>query len=384
MTIWFHEGLPRSGKSYEAMVKHALEALKKGRKVITNIKGVNFEKIAELLGKTAAEVEALFIIVPWEDTPNIWKYLVPDAIVLLDEVQDFWPSTREKLGKEITEFITQHGHHGLDIVLMGQAHKDVHNIWRRRIDKLIYFVQKDAVGKPTEYYWTLYKQTQPDKFAKISSGSGKYDEKYFGIYKSHEDHTTNKEAYEDDRANIWNTPALKYGIPVAAVVGIGAVWFVIHFFTTPNAIAGGQQVDTARTAPAPVQPAVYSPPPGAASAVPASADFVGLETYTPPADFVQELFNKYRPRLSGLIYSGKKMFGKIDFYKDDDAHRRESMTFAALEDMGYSVEVREYGVEVSKGPKFFQVTAWPFDQYGAVPQRVQNSGLITGQQLEPM
>ena len=48
--IIFHEGLPRSGKSYEAMVKHVLEALKQGRKVFAYVEGLNHEKIAEVIG----------------------------------------------------------------------------------------------------------------------------------------------------------------------------------------------------------------------------------------------------------------------------------------------------------------------------------------------
>lgn len=44
----FHEGLPGSGKSYEALVSHIIPRLKDGRTVDAYIEGLNFEKIAEL------------------------------------------------------------------------------------------------------------------------------------------------------------------------------------------------------------------------------------------------------------------------------------------------------------------------------------------------
>ena len=48
--IVFHEGLPGSGKSYEACVMHIIPALKAGRDVLTNINGINHKKFAELTG----------------------------------------------------------------------------------------------------------------------------------------------------------------------------------------------------------------------------------------------------------------------------------------------------------------------------------------------
>lgn len=119
MTIWFHEGLPRSGKSYEAMVKHALPAIQNGRHVVTNIKGVNCEKIADVLDIPVQDVELLVTIIPWDKTTECYNYVQNDCLLLLDEVQDFWPATRDRLGKEITELITQHGQRGLDVILMG-------------------------------------------------------------------------------------------------------------------------------------------------------------------------------------------------------------------------------------------------------------------------
>lgn len=371
MTIWFHEGLPRSGKSYEAMVKHALPAIVAGRHVVTNIKGVNCEKIADVLDIPVQDVELLVTIIPWDKTPDCWRYVQNDCLLLLDEVQDFWPAVRDRLGKEITELITQHGQRGLDIILMGQSSKDCHALWRRRVDKLIYFVQKDAIGKPDQYAWQLFKQTAPDKFSKINSGGGKYDKKYFGVYSSHVEGTDNKEAYSDKRANIFSRPLFRFGFPAAGLVAVWAIWYLVHVFSTP-----GSMIKTASATTLPVVPPVV-----AQSAVVPAVVVVEppiLPVVVAPGDFLEALLRDYRPRLSAYLQGEKKLVGKIEFYMSDSQHRREVLSFDSIRDLGWNIEVKEYGVLISKGEKSYPVTPWPFDVVGQVPERVQQSGAITG------
>lgn len=376
MTIWFHEGLPRSGKSYEAMVKHALPAIQAGRCVVTNIKGVNCDKIAEVLNMPVQDVEALVVTIPWDKTTECFNYVKNDCLLLLDEVQDFWPATRDRLGKEITELITQHGQRGLDIILMGQSNKDCHALWRRRIDKLIYFVQKDAIGRPTEYAWQLFKQVSPDKFSKINGGGGKYEAKFFGVYSSHVDGTTNKTAYADSRANILKTPLFRFGFPAAGLVAIAAVWYIVHFLNTPNAMVKTANASTLPVASLPIS----RPPPGEVSDKAAASDLpAGFEPYVPPPDFLETLIKDYRPRLAAYIQGGEKLIGKIDFFMSDGQHRRDTLSFDSIRELGWNIEVKEFGVLISKGEKVYPITSWPFDLAGQVPQVVQHSGYITGQ-----
>ena len=53
----FHEGLPGSGKSFEAVVNQIIPALKKGRPVYAYINGLNHKKLAELTDKTEEEIK---------------------------------------------------------------------------------------------------------------------------------------------------------------------------------------------------------------------------------------------------------------------------------------------------------------------------------------
>jgi len=161
MAIFFHEGQPRSGKSYEAAAHVILPALKKGRAVKAYIEGLNHEKFAELAEIPVERCRELLYEIPEQDVLNIphlvysegWK----DCWVIIDELQDFFPSGNKKLDKTTTTFITRHGHEGIDILAMGQSLSDCHNLFKNRIQQKTQFTKQDAVGKPNSYMWTAYR-----------------------------------------------------------------------------------------------------------------------------------------------------------------------------------------------------------------------------------
>ncbi|WP_301886134.1 zonular occludens toxin domain-containing protein [Pseudomonas aeruginosa] len=61
MAIEYHEGLPGAGKSYEAVVFHIIPALKSRRSVVTNIRGMNYERLSELTGEPLEMIKLLLI-----------------------------------------------------------------------------------------------------------------------------------------------------------------------------------------------------------------------------------------------------------------------------------------------------------------------------------
>lgn len=58
--IFGHEGLPRSGKSLEAMV-HVVDSLRAGRIIVTNIHGIDHKSISEYLAIPLPTVQRLLI-----------------------------------------------------------------------------------------------------------------------------------------------------------------------------------------------------------------------------------------------------------------------------------------------------------------------------------
>lgn len=100
--IVFHEGLPGSGKSYEACVYHILPALKSGRRVVTNIEGINHTKFAELTGIPESMLRQWLICVYHPEIVDIDRRIEAqklsileqsgkDALIVIDEVQNLVP-----------------------------------------------------------------------------------------------------------------------------------------------------------------------------------------------------------------------------------------------------------------------------------------------------
>lgn len=234
--IIFHEGLPGSGKSYEALVKHIIPSLTKGRKVYARLNGFNFEKVSELTGKTVDELKALYTEITEEQVHTVYDLVENDCLLVLDELQNFFPSGRQKLSDEMTQFIAEHRHRGMDIICMGQALADCHTTWKRRIERKITFLKLSMVGLDNKYKWEMYQGSingvKGDVvFKKIKSGTEKYDSKYFGSYLSHQQTTDNTDVYSDDRVNIFKSKQFMFYIPIFLAVIAFAIYFLTSFFS---------------------------------------------------------------------------------------------------------------------------------------------------------
>lgn len=351
--IIFHEGLPRSGKSYEACINQIIPALKKGRKVYTNIDGVNrvqFAQVAELPIETVIE---LLHTIDKEHVKDVQNHVPNDSLVLLDELQDYFPAGKSTLDPGITEFVTQHGHRGIDIIAMGQDHRDCHMLWKRRIDQLFTFVKRDAVGMPNKYTWTAHKR-QGDKFIKVRSGVGEYDPKYFGLYKSHVEGVTSIDAHKDDRINILKSSVFTFWLPVFVVVLAVAIYYLYGFFHSTSMVKTPQTVQLKPETIAALSPPVIETKPLAAPS-PKQTKAVEYGTY------VENYLDNYRPRLAGLVISTdkKRMIAKIDFYEGQRII--ETLGTTEFTEFGYTVEQKSFGLLISKGGKSYPITSWPLD-----------------------
>lgn len=360
MAITFYEGLPGHFKSYSAMRDEVIPALAKGRKVVAYVEGLDHEKIAALAGITLDQCRELLVQIPREDVPKIYENVTKDALYVIDEVQNFWPSTRGALPPEITQFVTEHRHDGLDIVLMGQDCRDVHPLWRRRIELKIFFQNKAAIGKPMSYSATMQRATLKGKevvFENMTSISYEADPKYFGTYKSHTAETTNKETRVDDRSIVWNMPLFRRWLPMAGAVALFAVWYLWDFFH------GGLEKDLTKDKPA-LSAAARPPAPPAPPQVQAQQ----VIHQAPPApaeppDIIQELTSKYRPRFLGFIRAGSRQDGWIE-WRDSSTSVYQRLSFLDLSGLGWSVMTNPQGslAILTKGAARIVVTAWPVDR----------------------
>ncbi|WP_068637249.1 zonular occludens toxin domain-containing protein [Thauera butanivorans] len=357
--FFFHEGLPGSGKSYEAVTKHLIGALAKGRPVDAYVEGLDHAKLADLAGITEGRCRELLVTLTREQVPDVWKHSRDNALVFIDEMQNFWPSNKQKLGPEITQFITEHRHRGQDICGMGQDLRDVHAMWRRRCGQKVVFSKLDGLGRDGNYSYRLYKAVTPEKFELVSKGVGKYDEKFFGSYASHTSDDINTENYKDSRAVLWNTWQFRLGLPVFAVAVVAACWFLY------NALWGGEFMKQEKREPAhvidegPVHVYVPPVPPGRAP---------DAEPAPVPLDYVQEISIKWRPRLSGWIMMGSKMEGVVEWY-DSSLRQQERLSVQQLMKLGYKFEYSREMLWIRKDGFELLVTSWPMEAIGRLSQQ---------------
>lgn len=366
----FHEGLPGSGKSFAAMVDHIGPALKKGRKVFAYVEGLNHEKIAEALELPLETVQELLHQVQREHVPTIYEHVENDSLVVIDELQNFWPSGRQKLSPEIRQFVTEHRHRGLDVLCMGQALADCHTLWRRRIENRIVFSKLSALGSDKRYSWTMFKQTQPDSWESTTSGTGQYDPRYFGTYKSHTDGTENTEHYKDQRAVIWNSMAFKFGLPAVLIVAVLALWFVVKIFSSPDlGLTKAESRPGSKSAavePVRVSETVFKVENGKETVV--SHTDSGLAASPPPAQsrmamtlssHVAALMENHRVRLGAVVLSAKP---RVVIEWRDTANRVvETLESADLAILGWHVLLNPSGTlaVLSDGQAQHVVTPWP-------------------------
>lgn len=372
--IIFHEGLPGSGKSFEAMLSHIVPALKKGRKVFAYMEGLDHAKIAECAEISEDECRALLFQITREQVVNIHSLVENNSLVVIDELQNFWPSGRQRLDPEITQFVTEHRHRGLDLLTMGQVLNDCHALWKGRVDTKIVFRKLDAIGKAHEYKWVTYKRVDGGKFQELTSGKKPYDAKYFGTYASHTEDTTNTDTYVDERANVRNSKAWRM-IKIYSGVAVVAVAFVVWFFASGGGLAKkkpeNKPDDVAAVVPLVAQVQAVSP----VQPVRVTVSQVMTQLEMEANDYIDKLTEKHRMRLSGVSRSTRSIVASIE-WRDESNRVVEILTADQLRGLGWYVMLSADGgiASVSKPGKSYIATQWPIvDDRSSSPEKVPDA-----------
>ncbi|MBP1143236.1 zona occludens toxin [Pseudomonas sp. PvP027] len=385
--IFGSEGLPRSGKSLESM-QHIVDSLIKGRTVITNIHGINKAAISEYCVIPLPTVERLLItlehpfedgeeekVVPWVKEQFL-KHVVTDSLWIWDEINQFWPPDRQPLAADWAKFVTEHGHFGIDILIMGQDLTELHTTWRKRLQRYTRYTKLDMMGKEDMFHWASYSNAGRNRFKRTAEGKKPYKKEFFPLYKSHRDETQNKDNYKDSRYGVFQTKHKVYGFIFCCLLAY-SMYYVWGFFhksdvaqkSTPIVPVSGQVPKT------PVLPA------SEVSKVTHDVVSTSLSTDATkepkeePLDYFDKFASKYDLRLAAVLertpYEGDVrpwLEFKIDAL--DASYRiKESFNRAAVASLGWTIERTEYGIKLSKQGVVYVVRSWPLDNFGKVPRQ---------------
>jgi zona occludens toxin len=220
------EGIPGSGKSYEAVVYHVLHYVKKGRKVITNLP-LDLDAFAAIdpayldlielrikpmpiLGTWDADRTPAFLIEevaplalenspysvdfprvrftgksklfgsPW-DFYSDWKGKEGEGpVFIIDECHVGMPKTGTN--SEVIEYFKLHRHFNVDILLCTQNFRDVCGEISGLLAMLIKVRKADILGKKGVY---IRKVHGGYRGAVVSTEERPYHAQFFSLYKSH-------------------------------------------------------------------------------------------------------------------------------------------------------------------------------------------------------
>lgn len=368
----FNEGVPRAGKSYDAVKNHILPTLKKGRRVFARLNGLHHERIAEYLNMPVDEVHQLLTLVETKDVattfvcsrhPETGQWCIPDefkdALVVIDEVHEFYVAQRNQLPEEVENFFALIGQNGGDVLIMTQWINRVHQAVRARIERKNVFQKLTAVGLKSRYRVTYYHTTSPGKFEVVGGKTLKYDPAIYPLYHGYAVGAENAEVYEEGGTNIWKQLAPKIAIAAAGL--IFGIWAFGGYFIrmmhsdepeAPVEAPAGTKAAQGQGAHKPISTGAV---PAAAVAVPAADPLAGM---TVEQRYVAAMTQANRIRLAFTAQFGDRSVGMVEWV-DGSGNTVDQLTFDALIAMGYRLRVAVYGVRLTAGSFETVATAWP-------------------------
>jgi len=301
MAIKSYVGIMGSGKTYEVASVVIYDAIKQGRRVISNIAGLNQEEYYRILEAEGLDVTKLGKIVSIPHAavliPEFWltdkftgvtlpdfdagnnenvDYIQAGDLVVLDEIWRFWDgfslkdSNGQKRPDSVMNFFRMHRQmvHPVtgvtcDIALITQDVSDLHRQVKGVVEETYRMTKLTAVGMPNRYRVDVFARTKIIK-EPLRSFQRNYEAKYFSLYSSHsqkkEGGADAREVNIDKRGNILGGKIFTVILPLLVIVVIFAFYMLWGFFhpkpktplvQTDTASASNSSVPAISNAPAP-------------------------------------------------------------------------------------------------------------------------------------
>lgn len=248
MPINAYTGLMGSGKSFECVVSVIIPAIRLGRRVVTNVDGIDNDAIrAYCQEKFNCKPENLGTVVHCKNEDVSKADFLPYGIevdtfvkagdmVCIDEAWRFWGADNKKILKEHAIFFREHRHYvdkttnvSCDLVLMVQDISDLNRTLKVVVELSFRTTKMKSLGLDKIYRVEMWEGHKLTAKGRVSVENKKYDEAIFPLYSSYVG-GKGKELQVDGRQNILKSPKL-WGIAAAMFVALPvAVYGVYHFF----------------------------------------------------------------------------------------------------------------------------------------------------------
>ncbi len=268
MAISAYTGLPGHGKSYQLCAVVIPSALSIGRRVITNVAGINDDVIYDFLEKKGIHVddmgEIIHVTNEQVDHDSFYYYeengkpvgestVKPGDLVILDEAWK-WFENGTALTKRVKNFLRYHRHYvndkniACDIIFVTQDISDLNRSVRSLIEETYVMTKLKELGFDNSYRVDVYYRTKVGaRYKPKHSEVGRFQKAFFAFYSSYE-FKKDQEGKEvagrlgiekkvDKRGVIWNNKFFKYAMPSAFVAFIFFSYAIYNFFTDPDVVS---------------------------------------------------------------------------------------------------------------------------------------------------
>ncbi len=223
-------GLPGTGKSYTAIEKFVIPALRESRHIVTNLPLILPAIEADYPGAKITIID------------NLLSYrldTVPGgAMLILDEVADLWPQglKANAVMLEHRELINKHRHRSdetgrsMDIVLCCQDLADIANAIRGKVETTIISVKQLDLGLEDHYRRDFYRGVvtgqEGPKSRLLQSENGKYRPEVYKYYKTHMNQVEGVKPVETRiiKTSIFGSFGMKFRA-VVLLICLAAIWW---------------------------------------------------------------------------------------------------------------------------------------------------------------
>ena len=183
-------GTPGSGKTYEA-VKTIIANLKRGRRVYTNIDGLEIDScrrfIQDGLDLDDYEFNKRLVFLSKDEVYHFWEIAKDGAMIVLDEVHKNF-SNREwasEKNKQFADWASTHRHHGFDLILITQDIEKVEKHVRSLLEWTYFFRKVNFFGGAVSQKYMCYSYSGDDHSGQpLSKNVRTYNPVIFKCYNS--------------------------------------------------------------------------------------------------------------------------------------------------------------------------------------------------------
>ena len=270
MPINAYTGLMRSGKSYECVSSVIIPAIRAGRRVVTNVDGIDGDAIrAYCVEKWSCEEEKLGEVVHCtnDEVPkanflphgtSAETFCKPGDLICIDEAWRFWGADC-KLLSEHKVFFREHGHYvhpdtkvTCDLVLMVQDITDLHRTLKVVVELTFRTTKLKSLGLSSSYRVEMWEGFKLSKGSRVAVQNKSYDPQVFSLYSSYAG-GAGKEVQVDGRQNVLRNPWLWVIAFAALAAGGWGIYTTVKFFSPskPSISASGGKPSPQAAASAP-------------------------------------------------------------------------------------------------------------------------------------